>query len=104
MKAIEYIHSQEFVLRDLKPENVLIDNKTKLIKICDFGWASSINDKEWLKEKAGTFVYMSPESLRSEIQGFESDTWALGILLYELFYNKEPFEGKTGEKVMEKIL
>jgi len=43
---------------------------------------------------------MSPESLNSEIQGFESDVWALGILLYELYFNKEPFEGKTGEIVL----
>lgn len=63
---MEFIHSKGFILRDLKPENVLLDNKSKTIKICDFGWASKIDDYEWLKEKAGTFVYMSPESLMSK--------------------------------------
>lgn len=103
LSAIEFIHQNQFVLRDLKPENILIDNRTKAIKICDFGWASSIFDSKWLKEKAGTFVYMSPESLNSEIQGFETDVWALGVLLFELFYNKEPFEGQSGPEVLAKI-
>lgn len=47
---------------------------------------------------------MSPESLNCETQGYSTDIWALGILLYELFYNKEPFEGKSGEEVLGKII
>lgn len=42
---MKYLHSNGIVLRDLKPENVLISNDIKTIKICDFGWASFISDK-----------------------------------------------------------
>ncbi len=48
-------------MRDFKPENILIDSKTLKLKLCDFGWASYINDKDWLCRMAGTYVYMSPE-------------------------------------------
>ena len=50
-------------MRDLKPENLLLDMRKKKIKICDFGWASYINDKEWLIKMAGTYAYMAPEAL-----------------------------------------
>jgi len=53
-------------MRDLKPENILLTLDNKL-KLCDFGWGSFIDDKEWLMRKAGTYVYMAPEALRSEI-------------------------------------
>ena len=52
-------------MRDLKPENLLLSKDKKTIKICDFGWASFINDKEWLIRMAGTYAYMAPEALKS---------------------------------------
>ncbi len=53
-------------MRDLKPENILMISDSK-IKICDFGWASFIDDKEWLIRKAGTYAYMAPEALKSQM-------------------------------------
>ena len=50
-------------MRDLKPENILICLDENKIKICDFGWSSFIEDKEWLMRKAGTYAYMAPEAL-----------------------------------------
>lgn len=62
--AIKYLHGKNVIMRDLKPENILIDLSDFSIKLCDFGWASYLNDIDWLKIKAGTFAYMSPESLK----------------------------------------
>lgn len=64
---MEYIHSKNLILRDLKPENILIDLKEKKIKICDLGWAAKTTDIKWLKNRAGTYAYMSPESLLGKI-------------------------------------
>ena len=88
--AIEFLHSQAIVMRDLKPENILLDKQLN-VKICDFGWAARIQDAEYRSRKAGTYVYMSPESLQGMLQGFASDVWSLGVLLYEMTHHKEPY-------------
>ena len=103
LKAIDYLHMKGIVLRDLKPENILLTKDRKTVKICDFGWASYINDKRWLKKKAGTYVYMAPEALNGHLQGFETDIWALGILLFEMLYDREPYPGSNCKSVNQSI-
>lgn len=52
-------------MRDLKPENIILTDNDRTVKICDFGWSSFIEDKEWLIKMAGTYAYMAPEVLLS---------------------------------------
>lgn len=92
--SVEYLHSQNIILRDLKPENILIDSFLN-VKICDFGWATHVNDAEYCQSRAGTFSYMSPESLRGQKQTVKSDIWSLGILLYEMIHGREPYQGEN---------
>ena len=47
---------------------------------------------------------MSPEVLKGDDQGYEVDTWAIGVLLYELFHNTTPFKGKTVRELLNNIL
>lgn len=88
--AIDYLHKRDIIMRDLKPENILV-TKSLDIKICDFGWAARIEDVEYRRLKAGTYIYMSPESLQGKLQSFQSDVWSLGVLLFEMHHNREPF-------------
>ena len=98
VQGIQYLHSLNIYMRDIKPENILIDEDLN-VKLCDFGWASRMSDEEYRKLKGGTYIYMSPENLRGELQGLESDMWSLGVLLYELTHYHEPFQiGLTAEE------
>ena len=91
IEAVEYIHSKGIILRDIKPENILVNIDQLQIKMCDFGWAAETSDIKWILNKAGTYVYMSPEALKGEFQTKKSDLWSLGVLMFELFFNVEPF-------------
>lgn len=102
--AFRYLHSKGIVMRDLKPENIILSDCRKNAKLCDFGWSSYIEDKEWLNQMAGTYVYMAPEALNSQMQGFETDIWSLGILLFELYHGYEPFQGADPKTVLKKVL
>jgi serine/threonine protein kinase len=90
VSAIEYLHTKDIIMRDLKPENILV-TKDFNVKICDFGWAARIDDVEYRRLKAGTYIYMSPESLMGKLQSFQTDVWSLGVLLFEMHHNREPF-------------
>jgi serine/threonine protein kinase len=103
VKGVEYLHSQRVYVRDIKPENVLID-KDLSIKLCDFGWACYLRNFKHRKLVGGTFVYMSPENLNGKLQGLSSDIWSLGVLLYELLHRKPPFKMAINSKKQLKYI
>lgn len=102
VQVLQYLHMRGIILRDLKPENILIDEQMN-VKICDFGWATFADNVEYCASIAGTYCYMSPEGLRGELQTDKSDLWSLGVLLYELLFNKEPFMGRSPVEMLTKI-
>mgnify|MGYP003608906039 FL=1 len=101
--GIAYIHSKRVVQRDIKPENILLNDRRET-KICDFGWAIEEDSGEYCCAKAGTCAYMSPQALRGEPQDRKSDIWGLGVLLFELYHNIEPFNGSFVPKQMAVIM
>ena len=100
--GLKYLHSKGIIMRDLKPENVVLDARFNA-KICDFGWAANVTDIAYCSIKAGTYAYMSPESLQGILQNEKTDIWSLGVFLYELCYNKEPYQGKNCTEMIRKI-
>ena len=104
MSAVEYMHSHDVAHRDIKLENVLIEQKSGTVKLIDFGF--SCLSKERLKIFCGTPSYMSPEIVsKKEYYGGPSDIWACGVLLFNLLVGTFPFKSVTTEKdLFRKIL
>ena len=90
LNAIYFLHENNIIHRDIKPENFLLMNKD-LIKLCDFGWSTEIEIGN-RTTFCGTFEYMAPEIINEEPYEKGVDVWALGVLLYELFYGFTPFQ------------
>uniref|UniRef100_M4BSN2 Protein kinase domain-containing protein n=1 Tax=Hyaloperonospora arabidopsidis (strain Emoy2) TaxID=559515 RepID=M4BSN2_HYAAE len=99
--AITYLHKQDIIYRDLKPENVLITAEGAL-KITDFGFAKIVADKTWTL--CGTPEYLAPEIIQSKGHGKSVDWWALGVLLYEMLAGYPPFYDENPFGIYQKIL
>jgi fused-like protein len=101
--ALKYIHSENIIHRDIKPQNILMCKG--IPKITDFGLAKKVDAKfKYIKGTAGTPRYISPEILRNEPYTFATDIWSLGILFYRFVYDKDFLsELKDPDLIMENI-
>jgi serine/threonine-protein kinase len=86
-------HDLGIVHRDLKPANVMIDSRGTA-RITDFGLAGLVEEIQGAEVRAGTPAYMSPEQLGGREVSVQSDVYALGLVLYELFTGKPAFDRK----------
>nr|AHZ63848.1 phototropin [Cephalotaxus harringtonia] len=128
--ALEYLHCQGIIYRDLKPENVLIQRDGHVM-LTDFDLSCltsckpqvmmpiCVSEKKKSKRSqpmfiaepirasnsfVGTEEYIAPEIINGAGHSSAVDWWALGILLYEMLYGYTPFRGKTRQKTFANIL
>lgn len=103
LHGIEYSHSKNVTHRDIKLENILLDEKNN-VKIIDFGFATCFSHEKKVKLFCGTPSYMAPEIVnRIEYSGPPADVWALGVLLYVLLCGTYPFKGQVDKELYKKI-
>ncbi|KAJ1505870.1 hypothetical protein HMI55_001414 [Coelomomyces lativittatus] len=101
--ALDYLHKNKVIHRDMKPENLLLDHLGR-VKLSDFGW-SVINDLSRRRTTlCGTLDYLSPEVVEGTAHNEKVDLWSLGILLYEFLVGKPPFEEPGQEETYRRIV
>lgn len=99
-QALDYAHEQGVIHRDVKPSNVMIDQQGRVI-LTDFG-LSLLTDQKTQGEVFGTPHYMAPEQVLSSAAVVpQSDLYALGVILYQMFTNTLPFDGGNAAQVAE---
>ncbi|XP_020665279.1 rhodopsin kinase GRK1 isoform X1 [Pogona vitticeps] len=99
--GLEHLHQNRIIYRDLKPENVLLDDAGH-VRLSDLGLAVELPDgKDKTKGYAGTPGFMAPELLKGEEYDSSVDYFTLGVTLYEMVAAKGPFRSR-GEKVENK--
>jgi serine/threonine-protein kinase len=103
--AVAYIHARGIVHRDLKSNNVRIDESGR-VKLLDFGIAKSGDSPRLTTDGSviGTLHYLSPEQVTGGPATAASDTWALGVMLYEMVTGVVPFASESLTGVMARIL
>ncbi|EPY20964.1 fused, partial [Strigomonas culicis] len=91
VQALNYLHSNRIIHRDMKPQNILI-GQNGAVKLADFGFARSMSYNTMvLTSIKGTPLYMAPELVQEQPYNHSADLWSLGCILYELYYGKPPF-------------
>lgn len=95
-RAIGHAHANGLIHRDIKPQNILIDEFNQ-VKVTDFGIALALSATSLTQTNSivGSVHYISPEQARGGAATKKSDIYALGIVLYELLTAKLPFNGQS---------
>ena len=119
--AIEAAHEAKIVHRDIKPDNIMIRRRDRIVKVLDFGLAKLTDDRTLSQSSVfetptralvktdagmvmGTAHYMSPEQARGLPVDARTDIWSLGVVLYEVVAGVRPFKGETNSDVLVSIL
>ena len=113
LKGLSYIHSHNIIHRDIKLENIMINDIENIlingkieqfywIKIIDFGIAKFTSSNKKEKGMTGTLYYMAPEVIKQNYN-YKCDIWSVGIILYILLTGKYPFDSLVKSRIKTKI-
>jgi len=102
--AVEHVHGQGYLHKDIKMENVMLDGSGH-VKLVDFGLAEAIQGEDTEVRVNGSWSYMAPEMIRDGTGGRHTDWWAYGIVAFELLTGCTPWSSFDDMKViMQEVL
>nr|XP_054096677.1 LOW QUALITY PROTEIN: cAMP-dependent protein kinase catalytic subunit gamma-like [Callithrix jacchus] len=99
--AFQYLHSLDLIHRNLKPENILIDQQGYL-RVTDFGFTKRMRGSDWTL--CGSPKYLAPEIILSKGYNKAVDWWALGVLIYKMAMGFPPFYTNQQIQVFQNII
>lgn len=100
--VVAHLHNHNVVHRDIKPDNIII-RPDGSVALLDYGIVRQMDQMETSATVIGTRPYMSPEQINGKSEQ-RSDIWAIGVVLYQMYTGRLPFEGNTEMELMENIL
>lgn len=105
LQAVSYLHANDVVHLDIKPENLLFKSAdaNSSIRLIDFGFSCQLYQGESMSARVGTLQYMSAEIIKGKY-GHASDIWSVGVIAYILLCGYSPFYGKDDSEVAKAIL
>jgi len=101
--AVKYIHSRNICHRDLKLENILLDDSNSP-KLCDFGFCGVQTSNAHLRTPCGSPLYTAPEIFsQGSYDGMKADIWSLGVVLYTLCAGARPWVYTNYSELVDRI-
>mmetsp|Transcript_3850 Transcript_3850/g.4983 ORF Transcript_3850/g.4983 Transcript_3850/m.4983 type:complete len:804 (-) Transcript_3850:45-2456(-) len=103
--ALDHLHQQRIIHRDIKSDNMMVSGVSGEIKLTDFGFGAQLtNEQSNRKSMVGTSYWMAPEVIQSDEYDIKVDVWSLGVMVMEMIEKDPPYMGMPPTRVLFNIL
>jgi len=99
--ALEHVHKEGYLHRDVKVENVMLDASGH-VKLIDFGLACELKGEMTPLSPTGSLIYMAPEIITNRVGGRYTDWWAVGVVTYEMLTGSSPWSTLSDRELMKR--